>query len=154
MSVDGRALVERFAEIMNRGAFHELGHVMTDDVVEEYPQSGETIRGLANVQAVRENYPGGVPADAIDRTATRISATEQKWVMTPMFTVVRVEGTADVISAMLRTRYPDGSEWWVANFIEVRGGKIARNTALFAPVFEAPAWRAPYVDARQGVERA
>ena len=151
MAVEARALVERFADVMNRRVWDELAELMTEDVVEEYPQSGEVMRGLANVRAVREHYPGGVPADSIDPATTRISATQQTWAMTPLFTVVRVEGTGDVITAMFRTRYPDGSEWWVSNLFEVRGGKIARNTALFAPVFDAPAWRAPYVEPRSDV---
>ena len=36
-------------------AFAELFH---DDYVEEYPQSGERIRGKQNARAVNENYPG------------------------------------------------------------------------------------------------
>ena len=153
MAPGPRALVERFADVTNRAAWDELGEVLTEDVVEEYPQSGEVMRGLANVRAVREHYPGGVPRDGIDPATTRISATEQQWVMTPMSTLVRVEGTGDVVTAVFRTRYPDGSEWWVANLFEVRGGKIARNTALFAPVFDAPEWRAPYVESAREVER-
>ena len=31
---------------------------MHDDYVEEYPQSGERIRGKQNVRSVYENYPG------------------------------------------------------------------------------------------------
>jgi hypothetical protein len=149
VAVSPRALVERFADVMNRAAWDELGHVLTEDVVEEYPQSGEVMRGLRNVRAVREQYPGGVPRDVIDPTTTLVSATEQQWVMTPMFTLVRVEGTGDVVTAVFRTSYPDGTEWCVTNLFEVRGSKIARNTALFAPVFEAPEWRAPYVESRE-----
>jgi len=32
-----------------------------DDYVEEYPQSGERIRGKQTARTVNENYPGGLP---------------------------------------------------------------------------------------------
>ena len=50
--------LERFFEAFERqdlDAFAELFH---DDYVEEYPQSGERIRGKENARAVNENYPG------------------------------------------------------------------------------------------------
>jgi len=46
-----------------------------------------------------------------------------------------------------RARYPDGSTWWVATFIDVRDAKIFRATTLFAPRLEAPSWRAQWVEA-------
>lgn len=95
----------------------------------------------------RENYPGGLPDEAIDGTSARVAATEERWVLTPVFTVFRVEGSGNVGTAMFRARYPDGSTWWVVNLFEVRGERIARNTVLFAPLFDAPAWRAPYTEA-------
>jgi hypothetical protein len=56
---DQRAVFERVADLMNRRDWDAFPTVFTDDYVEEYPQSGEVIRGLANAVAVRKNYPGG-----------------------------------------------------------------------------------------------
>ena len=66
--------------------------------------------------------------------------------MTPTFNVVRVEGTGDTAVAVGRSRYPDGSLWWVINFITVRDDKIVRDTTYFAPAFPAPEWRAEWVE--------
>jgi hypothetical protein len=37
--------------------------LLSDDFVEEYPQSGEVIRGKDNRRAIMENYPGGTPRE-------------------------------------------------------------------------------------------
>ena len=68
---------------------------------------------------------------------------------TPTFTFVRAEGTGNVGVSARRARYPDGSAWWVVNFYELRDGRLARSTTFFAPTFEAPAWRKPFVELRE-----
>ena len=55
-------------------------------------------------------------------------------------------GTGDQYTGVTRIRYPDGSTWHVVAVLEFRGDRIARNTEYFAPVFEAPAWRAAWVE--------
>ena len=42
--------------------------------------------------------------------------------------------------------YPDGSHWFAAALIELRGGLIYRETWYFAPPLEPPAWRAAWVE--------
>jgi hypothetical protein len=49
-------------------------------------------------------------------------------------------------TAAFKARYPDGSVWWVIILYELRGDKVAKSTAFFAPTFDAPDWRKPYVD--------
>jgi hypothetical protein len=61
--------------------------------------------------------------------------------------VVGVDGSGDRGVAIIRVRYPDQSLWWVVNLYELRGGRIARSRAFFAPEFEAPEWRKPFRDA-------
>ena len=68
------------------------------------------------------------------------------YALTPMYTVVAVDGSGDRGTALFRTRYPDGTLWWVINVYELDGGRIARTRVFFAPEFEAPEWRAPYWD--------
>jgi len=63
-----------------------------------------------------------------------------------MFTVMKVEGSGTVGTATFMTRYPDGSTWWVVTMYELRGEQIARSTTFFAPLFEAPEWRASCVE--------
>jgi hypothetical protein len=146
---DHKALFKRVTEIMNRGDWDALREVYHDDYVEEYPQSGEVIRGLANVRAIREKYPGGgVVPDAVDTPTSRVISGAAEWVRTPAFTVYRVGGTGDTATATFRSRYPDGSTWWIITIFEVRGDKIAKGTMFFAPMFDPPDWRAAYREPR------
>jgi hypothetical protein len=66
--------------------------------------------------------------------------------MTPRFTLLKVEGSSNRGTATLRTTYADGSTWWIVILYELRDGRFARATQFFAPVFEAPAWRAQWVE--------
>ena len=93
MSIDHQALFEHVIDIMNRQDWDALGDVYHDDYVEEYPQSGEVIRGLANARAVRESYPGGFVDQGLEDRNPRVIGTAPEWVRTPAFTVVRVAGT-------------------------------------------------------------
>ena len=54
-----RAIVERYAAALP-GDFAALSMLRHPDFVEEWPQSGERIRGHANYQAIHEHYPGGL----------------------------------------------------------------------------------------------
>ena len=139
----------RFVKAMNERNYDEYEALLTDDYVGEYPQSGEVIRGAKNARAIVEQYPGGLPEDNIDTRSTRIAATDARWVRTPTFTFVRAEGTGNVGVSAVRARYPDGSAWWVVNFYELRDGRLARSTTFFAPAFEAPDWRKPFVEQRE-----
>jgi hypothetical protein len=136
-------LAERMVKALTALNWDEFEAMLTSDYVEDYPQSGEVIRGRKNARAVRENYPGGFKEDSLDRSTVRMTARD-RWVRTPVFTVVHAEGAGNVGTAAYRGTYPDGSVWWVILFYEIRGEQIARATLFFAPVFEAPDWRRPY----------
>jgi len=114
-----------------------------EDYVEDYPQSGERIRGAANLRAIREQYPGGEPQTV---KVEGVIGTEDRWVMTPSYTPVRIEGSGDQYVAVAHIRYPDGSDWHAIQLIRLKDGKIHRVTSFFAAPFEAPAWRAPFVE--------
>jgi hypothetical protein len=146
MPIDHKAIQLRVMKALNDGNLDEWETLVTEDYTEEYPQSGEVIRGRKNVRAVMENYPGGLPKDGLDVSTTRMAATEARWVKTPTFTFVRVEGTGNVGTAAFKTRYPDGSLWWAVVMYELRGELVAKSTAFFAPLFEAPEWRKRYAE--------
>lgn len=145
-AVDHRARLERFVAAMNRHDYDVLDQLFTEDVVHDYPQSGEVVRGLRNFRATIENYPSGLPEDSIDSDTLRVTASDEIRVLAPFFTVVRVEGAGSEGTYTLRTRYPDGSTWWTIGFYHLRDGRFDRATVYFAPEFEAPSWRAPYVE--------
>jgi hypothetical protein len=57
---DNRSIVERYAQALPSD-YASLAGLRHPDFVEDWPQSGERIRGHANYQAIHENYPGGLP---------------------------------------------------------------------------------------------
>ena len=100
-------------------AFAELFH---DDYVEEYPQSGERIRGKQNARAVNENYPG-LPS-LINRS-------------------YNISGDLGVMELTLEY---DGDRVHACEIVEFEEGKIKRARTYFAEPFEAPQWRAQWVE--------
>jgi hypothetical protein len=118
----------------------ELRH---PDWIAEWPQSRERIRGDANDHAIMDNYPGGEPH--LDATH-RIVGAEDHWVVTPAYTVQHVIGNGDFWWADGVGTYPDGKIWHLALMMELRDGRIYRETAYFAEPFDPPAWRAGWVE--------
>ena len=100
-----------------------------EDVVIDMPQSGERIRGRDNMKAMQQAYPGP-----------------------PTITVRRMVGSGDVWVVEGRSDY-SGRNYYVANIIEFREGKILRETRYYADPFEAPAWRAPWVEPIEAEKR-
>ncbi len=138
-----RDVVDRYVRSMGN---HDLDALMTtfhDDYVEDWPQSGERVRGAANLRAILEHYPGGEPRPG---HVDHVVGTEDSWVMTPSYLPMRVEGTGDQYTVVAHISYPDGSEWHEISIIRLKDGRIHRITGYFAAPFEAPAWRAPFVE--------
>ena len=152
MPVDHQALSERYARALASGDYKVIDEVFTEDFVDEYPQSGEVIRGRDNLRAMMEHRPGLTPDTGPDIASVRTLASDEHRILAPLFTVVRVQGRGDAGTTTLRARYPDGSWWWIVVVYELRDGRIARSTSFFAPQFEAPEWRAPFVEQRTSPE--
>jgi len=129
---DNRKTVEQFVQAMATNDWEAQDRLLTDDFVEEYPQSGERIVGKENRRAIIENYPGGEPRE------TSASGPTPK---PPV-----IVGAGDQFTATGQVKYPNGETWHLVSLIELRDGKIAKITDYFGAPFEAPAWRAPYVE--------
>ena len=118
-----RATVERIKGIYEKGDLEslsrELYELSTDDFVEEWPQSGERIRGRDNSKAINDNYPQMTGMNP-SMKMRRVSGEGAHWT---------VEGTID---------YGDGTPVSYVGIAELRDGKIARITEYFANPFEAP----------------
>ena len=129
---DNRSIIERFAQAIGANDTEAQDRLLADDIVETYPQSGEIIRGKANRRGIIENYPGGTPRETSEASSSA-----------PAF---EITGAGDQFTAVSQITYPNGETWRYIGLIQVRDGKIARITSYFAAPFEAPAWRAPYVE--------
>jgi len=98
----------------------------TDDFAEEWPQSGERLTKSAATR-LAESY-------------AEMSGTN------PTFTYKRMLGGGDVFVVEGTIDYGDGIPVSYVGIGEARDGKIARMTEYFANPFEAPAWRADFVE--------
>ncbi len=103
----------------DQDAEHEIYH---EDVVCEYPQSRERIHGKQNLRALRSHHPARLA-----------------------FTVRRVIGSGRLWITEYVIAYDDKPVFTVS-IMEFRDGKVARETQYFADPFEAPAWRAQWVE--------
>ena len=103
-----------------------LDDLAADDFVQEWPQSGERIR-KENSRKINEQYAdktGNAPK--MDIRGIRESGD-----------LVVIEGTID---------YGNGVPVSYVGIAEFESGKVRHMTEYFADPFEAPAWRAPFVE--------
>jgi hypothetical protein len=105
---------------LDAAAEYELRH---DDYEMEMPQSGERVRGRDNMRAMQEAFPN--PPDA---------------------TLRRIVGSGDVWVMEATSNYGEDDVYLVTDIFEFRDGKIAKETRYYAQPFEAPAWRAKWVE--------
>jgi ketosteroid isomerase-like protein len=140
---DPRTVFERYLRATNARDAVALTELVHPDFEDVYPQSGERTRGAANLQAIIEHYPGG---GYVGSGLERIVGTEDRWVMTPAFSVLRIEGAGDTFTGVSRGRYPDGTEWFIVTIGQMRDGKVWRAETYFAETFEPPAWRSSWVE--------
>jgi ketosteroid isomerase-like protein len=99
---------------------HEIYH---DDAVCMYPQSGEVIHGRQNLQALRSHHPGKPSG----------------------FAVRRIVGEGSLWITEYEINY-EGKSAYTVSIMEFRDGKVLRETQYFADPFDAPAWRARWVE--------
>ncbi|HSL71418.1 MAG TPA: nuclear transport factor 2 family protein [Longimicrobiales bacterium] len=118
---NGRA-VEALISAINRGDRDALDAVFTEDVIMEWPQSGERIRGAQNRREVYQRFP------ALPKVTTR-----------------RLLGSGDLW--VLEANLDYGGDIYQCVFVfELRGGRIAKETAYWSKPFPAPEWRVPWVE--------
>jgi hypothetical protein len=134
--------VRQYATASAAHELEALAPLRHPDWMVSWPQSGETVHGNQAFAEMISSYPGGAPATEI----TRIVGAEDRWVVTPGNTVLQVAGSGDFWWSEWRLTYPNGEVYLVVDLIELRDGLVYRETVYWAPPFEAPDWRAPWVD--------
>ena len=100
--------------------------IYREDTLLVYPQSGERIRGRANIQASRSAQPNA-----------------------KRFTVQRIVGAGDLWVTQFILAY-DGRPSFSVSIMEFQDGKVARETQYFADPFEPGPSRAQWVELRPG----
>jgi len=135
--MDNDAMERTLRDLYSSGDLQELARqipeMATDDMIQEWPQSGERIRGRDNIIAVNEKYEGAT-GTAPKMTLRRILKPGQAWI---------AEATID---------YGDGTPVSVVSIFETNAeGKVTRETDYFANPFEAPEWRRQWVEQMEPV---
>lgn len=127
---DNMAIAAAFEAVLKSGDFGRLAELVkeygTDDFVEEWPQSGERLTKAASIRM----------ADAYPEMSGK----------SPTFTYKRMLGGGDTFVVEGTIDYGDGVPVSYVGIGEVRDGKVAKMTEYFANPFEAPAWRADFVE--------
>jgi len=122
---DNQAALKQHWAASASGDLETEHNIYDDNVLCEYPQSGERILGRRNLQALRGHHPGKPSG----------------------FTVRRVVGSGDLWVTEYVITY-EGKPFQTISIMEFRDGKVIHETQYFAEPFPAPA------DRRQWVEQA
>lgn len=125
---ENRATLEKMLTAMVGGDFEAMGQYLAEDAVEEWPQSGERMVGRDACLAVYRNYPG----------------------QSPTYELRRITGEGNHFVAEAVADY-GGEKTFATILFEFRDGKIVRETAYWSSPFEAPEWRAQWVERMESV---
>ncbi len=139
-----RGAAERLFTLMDGGEYGRLGEVFRTDVVTDYPQTGERVRGLGNLENIMRRYPGGHPIVSPDERVVVGDRGEHR-ILTSADSLLTIHDAGDRLMASIKTRYPDGSDWYTVSIFSFLEGKISKQVLYFAPVMPAPEWRAKWV---------
>jgi ketosteroid isomerase-like protein len=117
-----RAALDRHWAASDASDFEAEHDIYREDAVLEYPQSGERIRGRRNILSSRAAQPNR-----------------------KHFTVRRIVGAGDLWVTEFVLSY-DGRPSYTVSIMELRDGKVARETQYFADPFEPGPSRAQWVE--------
>jgi hypothetical protein len=117
-----RVRIREFVESVNTGDMEVFDAIYHDDVVIHWPQSGEVIRGKQNIRELRLAYP-----------------------TPPTATLHRIIGSGDLWAIEMDFDY-DGDRCHVVGIHQWRDGLVVSETSYYAAPFQAPAWRARWVE--------
>lgn len=101
------------------GLEHEI---YNENVICEYPQSGERILGRKNLQALRSHHPDKPSGFNVKN----ITGKENLWI------------TEYIITYQKKPAF-------TVSIMEFKDGKVVHETQYFAEPFEAPGWRSQWV---------
>jgi ketosteroid isomerase-like protein len=124
VDADGnRRTIERLLEVIDAGRVDDMDDLFHDDAVMEWPQSGERVVGAVNRRAIYARFPS-----------------------LPAVQARRIRCSGDLCVAEATLTYEGGDAFQAIFVFELRDGKIAHETGYWASPFEAPEWRAAWVD--------
>lgn len=114
---ENRIALERLVQAFQKRDADAIADLVHEDVVEEYPQSGERIRGKQDYLSVFESIP-----------------------LMPNVLEYRLTLSGDLAIAERTVEY-GGNRSYNTAITEMEDGKVKRARQYFATPFEAPQWR-------------
>lgn len=120
---DNQAVLKQHWAASASGDLESEHNIYDDNVLCEYPQSGERIRGRRNLQALRGHHPGKPSG----------------------FTVRRIVGSGNLWVTEYVITY-EGKPFQTVSIMEFKDGKVIHETQYFAEPFAAPADRRQWVE--------
>ena len=122
--MNNKQIVENFWLTMATNDFYAAARLLHDDYILEWPQSGERILGRDNFAAINTNYPA-----------------EGEW----RFTINQILEEGNVV--VTDVAVTDGKMIGRAiTFSTIRDEKIWKQIEFWPDPFEAPMWRAQWVE--------
>ena len=116
--------MRRLWELYEAREWDAAGRKLEEDVVVDWPHTGERIRGRENVVELNRNYP-------------------EPW----SIAVRRIVTSGEEVAAEVAVTHPGGVSHCLG-FYELTGGRIRRATEYWVDgaAHEPPAWRARWVE--------
>lgn len=121
--MSNKQIVEHFWATMETNDFYAASQLLHDDYVLEWPQSGECILGRENFAAINTNYPA-----------------EGKW----HFEIHRIVAEGDIVVTDVSVM-EEKIAGRAITFSTIKDEKIWKQVEFWPDSFEAPAWRAQWV---------
>lgn len=115
--------IDAFVAALNGRDLEALERLFTEDIIIEWPQSGERIRGGANRREIYRRFPA-LPVVS----PRRVSGEGAFWVLEADFA------------------YDNGETYQGVFLFVLRAGRIAREVGYWTKPFPAPPWRAAWVE--------
>lgn len=122
--MNSKQIMETFWKTMESNDFHAVAELLHDDFTLEWHQSGERIRGRENFAKINTAYP----ANGKWHFSINSIITEGNHVVTDV----------SVTDGVVKDR--------VITFSTIRDGKIWKQIEFWPEPFEAPEWRAQWVE--------
>ena len=121
--MNNKQILKTFWRTMETNDFHAASQLLHDDYTLDWPQSGERILGRDNFAAINTNYPA-----------------EGQW----QFQINHILAEGDVV--VTDVNVTDGKiVGRVITFSTIRDEKIWKQVEFWPDPFEAPEWRAKWI---------
>ncbi len=122
--MNNRQVIENFWATMATNDFYAVAGLLHDEFTLEWPQSGEVIRGRENFALINTNFPA-----------------KGEW----RFKINAIAVENDVVVSDVSVSDGERQDRAIT-FSTIRDGKIWKQVEFWPEPFDAPAWRAGWVE--------